>query len=117
METGWGHPKATMTARVSQGVALEAHAHCPRGHMPATVLRRNLLFTAAIVGGLAACSDSATTPTIPGTVTVAAVAATDNQIGVAGASLSQGLQVKVKSGGVPKAGIAVAWETSDGTVI
>jgi adhesin/invasin len=85
--------------------------------MPATVLRRNLLFRAAIVGALVACSDSATTPTIPPTITAAAVAATDNQSGVAGAPLSHGLQVEVKSDGVPKAGIAVEWETSDGTVI
>ncbi|HSR91867.1 MAG TPA: hypothetical protein VLK88_11220 [Gemmatimonadales bacterium] len=85
--------------------------------MPGTILRRNLLFTAAIVGGLVACSDSGTNPNIPATVTVAAVAATDNQSGVAGTRLSQGLQVKVMSDGHPKAGIAVEWETSDGTVI
>src|SRR4029450_826854 len=106
-----------MTARASHGLLWKRMDTVREVVMPATVLRRNLLFTAAIVGGLVACSDSATTPTIPPTVTVAAVAATDNQIGVAGARLLKGLQVKVMSDGVPKAGIAVEWETSDGTVI
>src|SRR4030095_12249211 len=105
-----------MTARASHGLPWKRMDTVREVVMPATVLCRNLLFTAAMVGGLVACSDS-TTPTIPPTVTVAAVAATDNQIGVADTRLSQGLPVTVMSDGVPKAGIEVAWETSDGTVI
>ena len=105
-----------MTARASQGLFWKRLHTVREVVMPGTILRRNLLFTAAIVGGLLACSDSVTRPTIPPTVTVAAVAATDNQIGVAGARLSQGLEVKVMSDGVPKVGIVVQWRTSDGAV-
>src|SRR5215510_11967988 len=105
-----------MPARTSLGAAVRLMDTVREVVMPATISCRNLLFTLAIVGGLVACSDSGTTPTVLPTLTVEAVAATDNQSGVAGARLSQALQVKVMSDGLPKAGIAVEWETSDGRV-
>src|SRR5262245_22591363 len=105
-----------MPARTSLGAAVRLMDTVREVVMPATISCRNLRFTLAIVGGLGACSDSVTRPDIQPTLTVAAVAATDNQSGIAGARLSQALQVKVMSVGRPKAGIVVDWETSDGTV-
>jgi plastocyanin len=88
--------------------------------MPATVLRRNLLFTAAIVGGLVACSDTATTPTIPPPppppplVTVTVDPTSDWQTGVVGTPLTRPLRVTVRSDGVPSPGVAITWQVSEG---
>jgi hypothetical protein len=94
-EDGMRTLQSYMTARASHGLPWKRMDTAREVVMPATVLRRNLLFTAAIVGGLVACSDSATTPTIPPPlpppplVTVTVDPTSDWQTGVVGTPLTR----------------------------
>src|SRR6478752_2938115 len=71
------------------------------------------VWLAAVAAGLPGCSDSSGPPAL----TVSAVAGTDGQTALTGATLPQPLGVLVESDGAPKADVAVTWHASDGTVV
>jgi len=82
--------------------------------MSASAKVRELSLIVAVAIGLPGCSDPAGTTSQE--VTAFAVGASNEQTGVAGASLPLPLQVQVQSDGEPKAGVTVVWEVSAGTI-
>lgn len=74
--------------------------------------RRGLLAAAAVLFAVLACRDSTAPPV---TATLTAVAATNNQRGIAGFALSIPLAVRVtNSTGQPLSGVTVTWEVISG---
>ena len=80
----------------------------------ATVTARNHLLVAAALGGLGACSEG-TGPEGP-VATTAAVSGGDGQTSVVGTVLSFPLRTRVAAAGAPKAGVAVTWQTTNGSL-
>ena len=68
---------------------------------------------AAVAVWLVACSD----PSAPAGLKVTAVDPTNGQVGVVGGELPLPLGVRVESDGEPRAGVAVEWKTTAGTIV
>lgn len=88
------------TARAPGSIAFSSHAIA------------RTLWLVAVAAGLPGCSDTSG----PAALTVSAVAGSDGQTALTGATLPLPLSVLVQSDGAPKAGVAVTWHASDGTV-
>jgi plastocyanin len=72
---------------------------------------------AVVLAGLAACNDSAGTDPSTLVPTAVAVEGSSGQSALRGTLLLRPLQVKVEYRGRPKAGVAVTWEPSAGSIL